>query len=135
MDKNIQRKIDTFLACIASRYMEHHQGDILIDHDTIIDTLDERGEIELYVAKMHFDTEERFRWDKPNGEKMSVEEGRQNARKQKWGEIIVTLKVEGGRLKVGVEVAREDAKTFPSECFNFIDDTLWNKKTYESDIS
>ena len=135
MDRSIREKIDRFLACIASRYMEHHQGDILIDHDTIIDTLDERGEIELYVAKCHFDTEERFRWDKPNGEKMSVEEGRQNARKQKWGEIIVTLKVEDGKLKVGVEVAREDFKPFPSECFNFIDDTLWYKNTYESDNS
>lgn len=135
MDKHIEQKIDNFLACIASRYMEHYQGDILIDHKTIIGTLDERGEIELYVAKMHFDTEERFRWDNPNGEKISVEEGRQNARKQKWGEIIVTLKVEDGKLKVGVEVARKDSKEFPSDWLRDVDEILWYKKTYDSNES
>jgi hypothetical protein len=84
---------------------------------------------------MHFDTEERFRWDNPNGEKISVEEGRQSARTQKWGEIIVTLKVEDGKLKVGVEVAREDSKEFPSDWLRDVDEILWYNKTYDSNES
>lgn len=103
------KKVDFFLAQLAN-YMRTQSGDILIDHHTIMSRLETRGEIELYLAKMHFDTEKRFE-DIVNG---TTEEGRQEARRQKWGEWNILLKVDGKtqNLEIVVEKMRDDAPDY-----------------------
>jgi hypothetical protein len=103
------QKVDFFLAQLAN-YMKMHSGDILIDHRTIMSRLETRGEIELYLAKMHFDTEKRFE-DIVNG---TTEEGRQEARRQKWGEWNILLKVDDKtqNLEIEVEKMRDDATDY-----------------------
>jgi hypothetical protein len=103
------QKVDFFLAQLAN-YMKMHSGDILIDHHTIMSRLETRGEIELYLAKMHFDTEKRFE-DIVGG---TTEEGRQQARLQKWGEWNILLKVNDNtqNLEIVVEKMRDDAPDY-----------------------
>lgn len=103
------KKVDFFLAQLAN-YMRTQSGDILIDHHTIMSRLETRGEIELYLAKMHFDTEKRFE-DIVDG---TTEEGRQEARRQKWGEWNILLKVnnKAQNLEIVVEKMREDASDY-----------------------
>ena len=103
------KKVDFFLAQLAN-YMRTHSGDILIDHHIIMSRLETRGEIELYLAKMHFDTEKRFE-DIVDG---TTEEGRQEARRQKWGEWNILLKVDDRtqNLEIVVEKMREDASDY-----------------------
>lgn len=103
------KKVDFFLAQLAN-YMRTQSGDILIDHHTIMSRLETRGEIELYLAKMHFDTEKRFE-DIVNG---TTEEGRQEARRQKWGEWNILLKVDGKtqNLEIVVEKMRDNASDY-----------------------
>lgn len=103
------KKVDFFLAQLAN-YMRTQSGDILIDHHTIMSRLETRGEIELYLAKMHFDTEKRFE-DIVNG---TTEEGRQEARRQKWGEWNILLKVNGKNqnIEIVVEKMRDDAPDY-----------------------
>lgn len=103
------KKVDFFLAQLAN-YMRTQSGDILIDHHTIMSRLETRGEIELYLAKMHFDTEKRFE-DIVNG---TTEEGRQEARRQKWGEWNILLKVDDKtqNLEIVVEKMRDDAPDY-----------------------
>ena len=103
------KKVDFFLAQLAN-YMETQSGDILIDHHTIMSRLETRGEIELYLAKMHFDTEKRFE-DIVEG---TTEQGRQEARRQKWGEWNILLKVNDRtqNLEIVVEKMRDDAPDY-----------------------
>lgn len=103
------KKVDFFLAQLAN-YMKLHSGDILIDHNVIMSRLETRGEIELYLAKMHFDTEKRFE-DIVDG---TTEEGRQEARRQKWGEWNILLKVNDKtqNLEIVVEKMRDDAPDY-----------------------
>lgn len=107
--ENTIKKVNFFLAQLAN-YMKMHSGDILIDHYTIMNRLETRGEIELYLAKMHFDTEQRFE-DIVGG---TTEEGRQEARRQKWGEWNILLKVDGKtqNLEIVVEKMRDDAADY-----------------------
>lgn len=104
--ENTIKKVDFFLAQLAN-YMSVQSGDILIDHHTIMQRLETRGEIELYLAKMHFDTEKRFE-DIVEG---TTEQGRQEARRQKWGEWNILLKVNDKtqNLEIVVEKMRDDA--------------------------
>jgi hypothetical protein len=90
--------------------MRTQSGDILIDHHTIMQRLETRGEIELYLAKMHFDTEKRFE-DIVEG---TTEQGRQEARRQKWGEWNILLKVndETQNIEIVVEKMRDDASNY-----------------------
>lgn len=103
------KKVDFFLAQLAN-YMRTQSGDILIDHHTIMSRLETRGEIELYLAKMHFDTEKRFE-DIVEG---TTEQGRQEARRQKWGEWNILLKVNDRtqNLEIVVEKMRDDAADY-----------------------
>lgn len=103
------QKVNFFLAQLAN-YMKMHAGDILIDHNVIMNRLETRGEIELYLAKMHFDTEKRFE-DIVNG---TTTEGRQEARRQKWGEWNILLKVNDktSKLEIVVEKMRDDAADY-----------------------
>jgi hypothetical protein len=103
------QKVDFFLAQLAN-YMRTQSGDILIDHHTIMSRLETRGEIELYLAKMHFDTEKRFE-DIVEG---TTEQGRQEARRQKWGEWNILLKVndETQNIEIVVEKMRDDAPDY-----------------------
>ena len=107
--ENTIKKVDFFLAQLAN-YMRTQSGDILIDHHTIIQRLETRGEIELYLAKMHFDTEKRFE-DIVDG---TTAEGRQEARRQKWGEWNILLKVDDRtqNIEIVVEKMRDDAPDY-----------------------
>ena len=107
--ENTIKKVDFFLAQLAN-YMRTQSGDILIDHHTIMSRLETRGEIELYLAKMHFDTEKRFE-DIVEG---TTEQGRQEARRQKWGEWNILLKVNDRtqNLEIVVEKMRDDAPDY-----------------------
>jgi hypothetical protein len=107
--ENTIKKVDFFLAQLAN-YMRTQSGDILIDHHTIMQRLETRGEIELYLAKMHFDTEKRFE-DIVEG---TTEQGRQEARRQKWGEWNILLKVndETQNIEIVVEKMRDDASDY-----------------------
>lgn len=109
LKENTIKKVNFFLAELAN-YMRRHAGDILIDHQTIMQRLETRGEIELYLAKMHFDTEKRFE-DIVDG---TTEQGRQEARRQKWGEWNILLKVDGqtSKLSIVVEKMRDDAPDY-----------------------
>lgn len=103
------KKVDFFLAQLAN-YMRTQSGDILIDHHTIMSRLETRGEIELCLAKMHFDTEKRFE-DIVDG---TTEQGRQETRRQKWGEWNILLKVNDRtqNLEIVVEKMRDDAPDY-----------------------
>ena len=118
LGKGTIQKVNFFLAVLANRYMKHHQGDILIDQQGIIETLEENGEIELYVAENHFDTERRFQYEPHN----TVAEARQNARNQHWGEYNILLKINwDGRLIVSVEQGN-NPKNFPMDDMYMVDE-------------
>jgi hypothetical protein len=117
LKKSTIQKVNFFLATLASRYMKQHQGDILIDQQGIIETLEQNGEIELYVAKNHFDTERRFQYEPYN----TVEQARQNAREKHWGEYNVLIKVNDGKLIVSVEQGT-NPKNFPMEQMYMVDE-------------
>jgi transcription initiation factor IIF auxiliary subunit len=117
LEKNTIQKVNFFLATLASRYMKQHQGDILIDQQGIIETLEQNGEIELYVAKNHFDTERRFQYEPYN----TVEQARQNAREKHWGEYNILIKVNDGKLIVSVEQGT-NPKNFPMEQMYMVDE-------------
>jgi transcription initiation factor IIF auxiliary subunit len=117
LEKNTIQKVNFFLATLASRYMKQHQGDILIDQQGIIETLEQNGEIELYVAENHFDTERRFQYEPYN----TVEQARQNAREKHWGEYNILIKVNDGKLIVSVEQGT-NPKNFPMEQMYMVDE-------------
>ena len=122
LGKDTIQKINFFLATLASRYMKQHQGDILIDQQGIIETLEQNGEIELYVAENHFDTERRFQYEPYN----TVEQARQNARDRHWGEYNVLIKIKGNKIKgyklvVSVEQGT-NPKNFPMEQMYMVDE-------------
>ncbi len=104
------KKINFFLSAL-SNYMKQHSGDILIDYATIMERLESRGEIEMYLAKQHFDTEERFE----RVAETSTLEAREYARKQGWGEYNILLKVKDDRLIVSVMKRDENVPYFPIE--------------------
>lgn len=117
LGKGTIQKVNFFLADIASRYMKHHQGDILIDQQGIIETLEENGEIELYVAESHFDTERRFQYEPY----LTVEQARQNARDHHWGEYNILIKIKDDKLIVSVEQGN-NPKNFPMEQMYMVDE-------------
>jgi len=117
LEKNTIQKVNFFLATLASRYMKQHQGDILIDQQGIIETLEQNGEIELYVAENHFDTERRFQYEPYN----TVEQARQNAREKHWGEYNVLIKIKDDKLIVSVEQGN-NPKNFPMEQMYMVDE-------------
>lgn len=117
LGKNTIQKVNFFLATLASRYMKQHQGDILIDQQGIIETLEQNGEIELYVAENHFDTERRFQYE-PNN---TVEQARQDARNHHWGEYNVLIKIKDNKLIVSVEQGT-NPKNFPMEQMYMVDE-------------
>jgi len=93
------RKVNRILATIATHYMNSYQGDILLDHFNIIKRLEERGEIELYVAQSHFDTEIRFEYGG-----RTTEEARDDARNHShWGDYVITLTNKNGKIGFGIE--------------------------------
>ena len=111
MKKEQIKQVNFLLAAIASHYMECNQGDILYDQTTIINRLEELGEVELYVSRYHFDTEERFQ-EYP--EVTNVEQARAEARQRHWGEWTILLKVVSpDEIRAIIEKTREDAKDFP----------------------
>lgn len=111
MKKEQIKQVNFLLAAIASHYMERNQGDILYDQTTIINRLEELGEVELYVARCHFDTEARFQ---PYPEVTNVAQARAEARMKKWGEWTILLKVVSpDEIHAIIEKTREDAKDFP----------------------
>lgn len=117
LGKGTIQKVNFFLSVLASRYMKHHQGDILVDQQGIIETLEQNGEIELYVAESHFDTERRFQYEPYN----TVEQARQNARNQHWGEYNILLKLKDDKLIVSVEQGC-NPKNFPMEQMYMVDE-------------
>lgn len=105
------KQVNFLLAAIATHYMECDQGDILYDQATIINRLEELGEVELYVARCHFDTEARFQ---QFPEVTNVAQARAEARMQHWGEWTILLKVVSpDEIHAIIEKTREDAKDFP----------------------
>lgn len=117
LGKGTIQKVNFFLGVLASRYMKHHQGDILVDQQGIIETLEQNGEIELYVAENHFDTERRFQYDPYN----TVEQARQNARDHHWGEYNILIKIKNDKLIVSVEQGT-NPKNFPMEQMYMVDE-------------
>jgi len=119
IDETMEVKLDQLLAVFAYNYMKQHQGDIIIDHRNIFKTLEKNGEIEVYLSKFHFDTENRFRF---GDDEMPVEQARENARKQKWGEYIIKIKIDNHRLLLEIEMGRDDADTFPLDRMWMVDE-------------
>lgn len=112
MKNSMIKQVNFMLAAVASNYMESFQGDILYDQVSIISTLDRRGEIELYVGKSHFDTENRF----VNAYKASIDEARKQARKDGWADWVILLRKVGEySLTATFTKERDDAKEFPFE--------------------
>lgn len=135
ISRTLERKIDFFLATLAYHYQTRNSGDMLIDHQNILFALETRGEIEVYISKNHFDTENRFMEldDSP-------EVARKKAREQKWGDYIILMKIEDGKFKVGYEIGRDDAGAFPAGQIDMVDEIMWydyiddqgNRKTSQS---
>ena len=120
MKKHQIFQVNFLLGAIASHYMERNHGDILYDQATIINRLEELGEVELYVAEYHFDTEARFQ---PYPEVTNVEQARAEARKQHWGEWTILLEVlSPDEIRATFTKTIETAKEFP---FDRID--TWKK--------
>jgi hypothetical protein len=111
MKKEQIKQVNFLLAAIASNYMECNQGDILYDQTTIINRLEELGEVELYVSRYHFDTEERFQ-EYP--EVTNVEQARAEARQQHWGEWTILLEaLSPDEIRATFTKSIETAKEFP----------------------
>lgn len=115
MTETLIRKFNFFLAVIANRMMRQHQGDILIDHQSMLERLKTNGEIELYVAPQHFDTEIRFQYPFDNGTDRTVADARQNAREHSWGDYNILIKVDGNNLSAWVEKKPDTELRFPIE--------------------
>lgn len=115
MNKDIAYNINYFLAQIATHYMEGFQGDILFDHQTIMERLENQSEIECYVAKKHFDTEKRFEYENNDGyvSRECTDKARQEARKQHWGEYIIRLYIAYDKLHATIEKRDENVPPFP----------------------
>lgn len=111
MNAILNRKFNFFLAVIANRMMEHHQGDILIDHEAMMERIAETGEIELYVDRQHFDTEIRFQYD----DTMSIADGRKEAREKHWGAYNILLKFKNNTIQAWVEKREGTDLRFPIE--------------------
>jgi hypothetical protein len=135
ISKTLERKIDVFLAVLAYHYQTRNTGDMLLDHQNILSTLETKGEIEVYISKSHFDTEIRFM-----SLSDSPEDARKKAREQKWGDYIILMKIEDGKFKVGYEIGRDDAGAFPAGQIDMVDEIMWydyiddqgNRKTSQS---
>lgn len=107
------KQVNFLLAAIASHYMECDQGDILYDQSTIINRLEELGEVELYVARCHFDTEARFQ-EYP--EVTNVAQARAEARMQHWAEWTILLELlSPDEIRATFTKSIETAKEFPFE--------------------
>lgn len=119
MNKDLISNIDTFLAQIATHYMKGFQGDILHDHQTIMERLENQSEIECYVAEKHFDTEKRFEYENNDGyvSRECTDKARQEARKQHWGEYIIRLSIVYDELHATIEKRDEKVPPFPLERF------------------
>lgn len=115
MDALLKRKLNFILSVIANKMMKEFQGDILIDHQTIIERLEEKGEIELYISPQHFDTEVRFQYPKSDGTERTVEEARQNEREHQWGDYRLLIKIDGDSLRCWVEKKPNTELRFPIE--------------------
>lgn len=129
MKKHQIMQLNLFLGAIATHYMESNQGDILYDHATIIERLEELGEVELYVARFHFDTEARFQ---PYPEVTNVEQARAEARMQHWGEWTILLEVlSPDEIRATFTKTIETAKEFPFERlypWNKVSDNVFSSK-------
>lgn len=110
LNKEAQRNLFNFLSRIA-RYMDKFASDIFIDLPYIIERLEKCGEVELYVAKTHFDTESRFMYGKLDFSDESIAKARAEGRRQKWGEYVILLKLdtEHDAFTADIERGREDA--------------------------
>lgn len=98
MKKEQIKQVNFLLAAIATHYMECDQGRILYAQSTIINRLEELGEVELYVAHCHFD----------------VAQARAEARMKKCGEWTITLKVIAeDEIFAIIKKTKNDAKAFP----------------------
>ena len=119
MNKDLISHIDLFLAQIATHYMVGFQGDILLDHQTIMERLENQSEIECYVAKTHFDTEKRFEYENndDNVSRECTDKARQEARKQHWGEYIIRLSIAYDELHATIEKRDRNVPPFPLERF------------------
>jgi hypothetical protein len=115
MNAILLKKFNFFLAAIANRMMKQHQGDILIDHQAMVQRIEETGEIELYVAAQHFDTEIRFQYPFNDGTPRTIAEARQNARELQWGEYNILIKVDGDKLLAWVDKRPNSELRFPIE--------------------
>lgn len=113
MKKEQIKQVNFLLAAIASHYMECDQGDILYDQCSIIERLEELGEVELYVARCHFDTEARFQ---QFPEVTNVEQARAEARMRHWAEWTILLEVlSPDEIRATFTKSIETAKEFPFE--------------------
>ena len=108
---NLIKKLDGLLATAATHYMKNYQGDILIDHQKIVERLEEKGEVEFYVAKYHFDTEAKFELVFER----DTLQARAEARKMEWGDWTILVKVVGHDLEATFTKTREEADEFPFE--------------------
>ena len=104
------KRLDGLLATAATHYMKRFQGDILIDHQTIVERLEGKGEVEFYIAKHHFDTEAWFEL-----EFGGTLQARAEARKRQWGDWTILVKVAGKDLEATFTKTREEADDFPFE--------------------
>lgn len=129
MKKEQIKQVNFLLAAIATHYMECDQGDILYDQVSIIERLEELGEVELYVARCHFDTEARFQ---PYSEVTNVEQARAEARMQHWGEWTILLEVlSPDEIRATFTKTIETAKEFPFErlySWNKVSDNVFSSK-------
>ena len=123
------KQVNFLLAAIASHYMECDQGDILYDQATIINRLEELGEVELYVARCHFDTESRFQ-EYP--EVTNVAQARSEARMQHWAEWTILLEaLSPDEIRATFTKSIETAKEFPFErlySWNKVSDDVFSSK-------
>lgn len=114
MNANPKRQLNHFLHVLASFYMDKYQGDILLSHQDIVDDLTAYKEVECYVHKDHFDTENRFEWTDGSGRVKTREEAREYAHKEKWGQYNIMLRVENRNdLVVSIQKTADDAPNFP----------------------
>ena len=130
MKKSQIMQVNFLLAAIATHYMERNQGDILYDHATIINRLEELGEVELYVARYHFDTEARFQ---SYPEVTNVEQARAEARERHWGEWTILLEaLSPDEIRATFTKTIETAKEFPFDrlypSWNKVSDNVFDSK-------
>lgn len=77
--------------------MKMNQGDILIDHYDMLKRIEENDEIEIYVDRLHFDSEIRFQYAG-----YTVDDARNEARKHRWGAYNILLKFDSLKDKIYV---------------------------------